>query len=77
MSDAPKDNLSTHWATLNQEVHQLEDALNHFTLVGVLDRDTNHISSMQEEIDRKTREALVDYWLSIGQGEMPRDISQN
>jgi len=74
MSDVPKDTPFTRWAVLNQEVHQLEHFLNGFSLVGVLDRDTNQISSMQEEIDRKTRQALVAYWLSMPRGGMPRGI---
>ena len=49
---------------LNQEIQQLNIALNGSTLLGVLDREKNHIAAMQEEIDQKVREALVAYWLS-------------
>ena len=59
---------SPRWATLEQELKVMREALNGFTLVGVLDREVNHISSMEEEIDRKTREALVAYWLDSGVG---------
>ena len=75
MSDAPGDTSSTHWTTLNREVRAMKESLDRFTLVGVLDRDTNHIASMQEEIDRKTREALVAYWLGTKQGELPNGIA--
>ena len=49
---------------LNQEVQQLSNALNMSTLLGVMDRENNHIAALQEEIDQKAREALVAYWLS-------------
>ena len=55
----------TRWTALNQEVQDMTDMLNGFSIVGVMDRDTNHIASLQEEIDRKAREALVAYWLSL------------
>jgi hypothetical protein len=47
----------------------MERALNGFPLLGVLDREDNHISSMQEEIDSKIREALAVYWLSEEQDQ--------
>ena len=72
MLDSPIDPQSARWATLTQELRSLSDVLSKFTLVGVLDRDINHISSMQEEIDRRTREALVAYWLERQQGELPQ-----
>ena len=71
MSDSPRDPSPARWTTLTMEVHQLEQALSTSTLAGVLDTDTNHIASMEEEIDRKTREALVAYWLSSSAGDLP------
>ena len=65
MSDSPKDAPSARWVALNEEVQTMNDSLNGFTLMGVLDRDANHIATMQEEIDCKAREALVAYWLSL------------
>ena len=70
MSDSHVDTPSTRWTTLNREVHVMQKALNGFTLLGVQDRENNHISSMQEEIDWKTREALTAYWLSMDQGQL-------
>ena len=75
MSDLTQGIPSARWATLNQEVQSMEDALMGFTLMGVLDRETNHIAAMQEEIDQKTREALVAYWLDREQDEFPRRIA--
>ena len=75
MADAPRDDQHTRWEVLTQEVHSLEDALSGFTLMGVLDRDTNHIASMEEEIDRRTREALVSYWLSEPSGDLPGGLA--
>ena len=75
MSDAPNDNPIDRWATINREVQELRYALSGFTLMGVLDRDTNHIATMQEEIDRKAREVLVAYWLGSSQGELPAGIA--
>jgi hypothetical protein len=72
MSDAPKDTTSTRLETLSREAQAMRHALDGFTLMGVLDRDPNHIASMQDEIDLKTREALVVYWLSAKQGEIPQ-----
>ncbi len=66
MTESYKEEPCPRWTSLNREVLNLKDALNGFSLVGVLDRDTNHIASMQEEIDRKTREALAAYWISTG-----------
>ena len=74
MSDASKDAPFTRWATLDREVQDMKDALNGFTLMGVFDKDTNHIASMQEEIDQKAREALVAYWLDVRHGELPKTI---
>ena len=71
MSELFEDALPPRWEMLNQEVQSLEDVLSGFTLVGVLDRDINPIASLEEEIDRKAREALVAYWLSTGNGELP------
>ncbi len=75
MNDPAKDAVFTRWETLSQQVQSMQDALKGFTLMGVLDGDTNHIASMQEEIDRKTREALMAYWLGIKQGELPQGIA--
>ena len=74
MSDISNDAPSSRWATLSREVQELEGALNGCTLVGVLDRDTNYIASMQEEIDRKTRQALVAYWLGVKHGKLPETV---
>ena len=71
MSDLPKDALLTRWEALSREVDLMSNALNGFTLMGVLDREANHIASMQEEIDQKTREALVVHWLGRGDGDLP------
>ena len=65
MTESSTDFPLTRWTALNQEVQDMTDVLSGFSLVGVMDRDTNHIADMQEEIDRKAREALVAYWLSL------------
>ena len=75
MSDSRRDVPDARWQTLSREVQSMKDTLNSSTLVGVLDRDTNHIASIQEEIDQKTREALVAYWLSDTRGEMPQGFA--
>ena len=75
MSDSPHNAPLARWATLNREVQVMKDSLNRFTLIGALDRNTNHIASMQEEIDQKTREALMVYWLDVEQGDLPRGIA--
>lgn len=75
MTDSRKDVPDARWETLNREVQSMCDALDSCTLMGVLDRDTNHIASMQDEIDRKTREALVAYWLSNTYGELPQEFA--
>jgi hypothetical protein len=62
------------WETLSREVDSIKDSLNRATLAGVLDRETNHIASMQEEIDQLIREALMVYWLTTDSGEFPGDI---
>lgn len=67
MSDSPENSPSPRWTTLSREAQTMKDSLNGFTLVGVLDRENNHIASIQEEIDCKNREALVAYWLSMDQ----------
>ena len=54
------------WAALKNEVQVMRDALNRFPLLGVQDRESNHIAVMQEEIDVKSREALAAYWISTG-----------
>ena len=54
------------WAALSGEVQVMREALNRFPLLGVQDRESNHISAMQEEIDTKAREALAAYWISTG-----------
>ena len=63
------------WEALHLELQSMQEALNGFTLLGVLDPDSNHIASMEEEIDRKTRQALVAYWLSKGEGNLPEGLS--
>ena len=70
MSDSLNDAPLTRWATLSQDVQTMERALNGFPLLGVLDSENNHISSMQEEIDSKIREALAVYWLSEEQDQV-------
>ena len=75
MNNSSNDTPVIRWDSLNQELHVMEDALHGLTLLGVLDRDTNPISDMQEEIDRKTREALVVYWLGPEHGELPRGVN--
>ena len=76
MSDSRKDMPDARWKILSREVESMKNTLNSSTLMGVLDRDTNHIASMQDEIDRKIREALVAYWLSNTWGEMPQRFYQ-
>lgn len=78
MNDLPKDSPSPRWVTLSREVQWMKDSLNTFTLVGVEDREGNHIASMQEEIDQKIREALVVYWLTTSPGrQIPGDIDSD
>ena len=74
MNNSPMDAPVTRCEMLKREIHGLERALSMFALVGVLDMDINHISVMQEEIARKTREALMAYWLSLKEGELPQGI---
>jgi hypothetical protein len=62
------------WETLSREVDSIKDSLNRATLAGVLDRETNHIASMQEEIDQLVREALTVYWLSTSSDQFPGAI---
>ena len=57
----------TRWETLSQEAHAMETAMSSFTLLGVMDREDNHLASMQDEIDSKIRHALVTYWLTLEQ----------
>ena len=75
MGEASHDDQNARWQALTQELHSMEDALSGFPLVGVLDRETNHIATMEEEIDRRTREALVSYWLSKPSGNLPGGIA--
>ena len=75
MSSSPEDASSTRWNTLSEEIRSMEDTLNGFVLAGVLDRDTNHIADIQEEVDRRSREALVAHWLSKKYGELPQGIA--
>ena len=75
MNSSPEDALCTRWNMLTGEIRSLEAVLNGLVLVGVMDRDTNHIADLQEEVDRKTREALVAHWLSEKQGELPQGIA--
>ena len=65
---------SSRWETLSQEAHVMEESLRGFTLTGVLDREANHLATMQEEIDLKVREALVAYWLTGDAGKIPQDM---
>ena len=65
---------SPRWEALSQEAHVMEESLQGFTLTGVLDREANHLATMQEEIDFKVREALVAYWLTGDAGEIPQDM---
>ena len=74
MSNAPNDAATPRWETLSREVQHMKDALNGFTLMGVLDREVNHIAAMEEEIDQKTREALMAHWLSSNDGEPPLGV---
>ena len=71
MTDSPKEPPAPRWETLNRDVQSIKDSLNRATLAGVLDRETNHIASMQEEIDQLIREALIVYWLSTDSGDIP------
>ena len=57
------------WEVLHQEAQSMKEAIKGFTLLGVLDREANHIAAMEEEIDQKSREALVAYWLSKGEAQ--------
>ena len=75
MNSSPEDALSTRWNMLTGEIRSLEGALSGLVLAGVMDRDTNHIADIQEEIDRRTREALVVHWLSKKHGELPQGIA--
>ena len=75
MNSSPEDALCTRWNTLTGEIRSLEVVLNGLVLAGVMDRDTNHIADIQEEVDRKTREALVVHWLSEKHGELPQGIA--
>ena len=75
MSNLPEDAPLDRWDMLRQEMRSMIQALNGFTLAGAMDRDINHIASMQEDIDRTTREALVVYWLSRKRGELPQGIA--
>ena len=60
---------------MSEEIRSLEDTLNGLVLAGVMDRETNHIADIQEEMDRSTREALVAHWLSKKHGELPQGIA--
>jgi len=73
MSDSYTD--MPRWEELKVEAQSLKEVLGGFALVGVMDRDMNHIASMEEEIDRKNREALVAYWLSSEYGQLPHVIN--
>ena len=64
----------TRWETLSQEAHAMEKAMSSFTLLGVMDREDNHLASMQDEIDSKVRHALVTYWLTLEQSNSEQDI---
>ena len=66
--------LSPRCEALSQEVQIMEVSLRGFTLTGVLDREANHLATMQEEINSKAREALVAYWLTGDAGELPQDM---
>lgn len=74
MTDSPMEPPAPRWETLSREVDSIKDSLNRATLAGVLDRETNHIASMQEEIDQLIREALMVYWLTTDSGKFPDDI---
>ena len=63
MDDHSYDAPLARWAALRNEVRAMQDALNLFPLLGVEDREHNHISVMQDEIDTKAREALAAYWI--------------
>ncbi len=75
MSSSPEDASSTRWNMLSKEVRSLESTLSRLVLAGVLDRDANYIADIQEEVDRRTREALVANWLSKKHGELPQGIA--
>jgi hypothetical protein len=64
MFDRSHDASLTRWAGLRNEAQIMRDALDRFPLLGAQDREVNHISVMQEEIDTKVREALAAYWIS-------------
>ena len=64
----------TRWETLSQEAHAMEKAMSSFTLLGVMDREDNHLASMQDEIDSKVRHALVTYWLTLEQRNSELDM---
>jgi hypothetical protein len=66
---------SIRWETLNHEVQSMKDALKGFTLLGVRDVEISHIAAMQEEIDQKSRQALVAYWINAERGELPQGIA--
>ena len=75
MSDLLKNGAGARWEELSREVQSMNRALNGFTLLGVLDAETSHIAAMQEEIDHKTREALVAYWLGNRGHGLPYNIN--
>ena len=66
MVNSSNDASLARWAALKNEVQVMRDALNHFPLLGVQDRETNHIAVMQDEIDTKARQVLAAYWISSG-----------
>ncbi len=75
MSSMSQENSSIRWETLSHEVQFMKDALKGFTLLGVQDVEINHIAAMQEEIDQKSRQALVAYWMDAERGELPQGIA--
>ncbi len=75
MLNPHEDAQISRWEKLTQEVQEPTVNLNGFTLVGVLDRGTSPIASMQEEIDQKAREALVACWLDENHGERLIDLN--
>jgi hypothetical protein len=66
MIDSPQEAPVARWTALRLEAQVMRDALNTFPLLGVQDREGNHIAAMQEEIDTKAREALMAYWIAAG-----------
>jgi len=66
MVNSSNDAPLARWAALKNEVQVMRDALNRFPLLGVQDRETNHIAVMQDEIDTKARQVLAAYWISSG-----------